>query len=238
MPIYFTSPQENQEKLSKKILPKKNLEYALLTYAQILDGCPGSIYWKDINGVYLGRNSFAAQIMYNHKLLDNTDPESIIGKTDFDLFDIKTAAQHQKQDRRVMATKKPITAEETTTLPSGRTLYFISTKKPLFDESNSVVGVLCISIDITEQKHLKQELQQAKLDLAIQKLGITPRELDCIDQLLLGKTATEMAKILNISPRTAETHLEHIKNKLGCFKKSELITKLIKIGFTQGVHVL
>ncbi len=60
---------------------------------------------------------------------------------------------------------------------------------------------------------------------------LTKKELNCIDYLLLGKTANEIAKILNLSPRTVEGHLNNLKNKLGCYSKSELIATLFKKGF-------
>ncbi len=72
----------------------------------------------------------------------------------------------------------------------------------------------------------------------IKRFGLTPRELDCVYQLLLGKTSVEIAHALALSPRTAESHLDHIKNKLGCFKKSELIGVLIKGGFSPQQNLL
>ncbi len=53
-------------------------------------------------------------------------------------------------------------------------------------------------------------------------------ELDCARYLLMGKPMREIAEELLISPRTVETHIENIKNKLGCNKKSEVISKLLK----------
>lgn len=64
-----------------------------------------------------------------------------------------------------------------------------------------------------------------------QQLGLTVRELHCVDHLLLGKTGPEIAKALSLSPRTVETHLLNLKNKLSCNSKSELINRLIKLGF-------
>lgn len=66
----------------------------------------------------------------------------------------------------------------------------------------------------------------------------TKKELRCIDHLLLGKTANEIARILNLSPRTVEGHLNNLKNKLGCYKKSELIATLFKKGFLPHQELL
>jgi DNA-binding CsgD family transcriptional regulator len=58
------------------------------------------------------------------------------------------------------------------------------------------------------------------------KIKVTRREAECIYYLMQGKTAKETAKILKISPRTVETHLEHVRNKAGCHNKMNLIGKL------------
>ncbi len=53
-------------------------------------------------------------------------------------------------------------------------------------------------------------------------LYLTNRELDCINYLSRGKTAEEIAIILNISRRTVETHINNIKNKMNCFTQFRL----------------
>jgi DNA-binding CsgD family transcriptional regulator len=68
------------------------------------------------------------------------------------------------------------------------------------------------------------------LDLSSQ---FSKRELECIKYFLLGKSMREIGEQLFISPRTVETHLENIKIKMGCSKKSDLIPILLKIKFVQ-----
>lgn len=58
------------------------------------------------------------------------------------------------------------------------------------------------------------------------------REIDCIKLLLEGKTALEAGKILYISSRTVEKHLDNIRLKLNCHKKSAIIEILLKNGFS------
>jgi len=53
---------------------------------------------------------------------------------------------------------------------------------------------------------------------------ITKREAECLCYLTFGKTGKEIARILKISPRTVESHLNTLKGKLNCITKSELIT--------------
>lgn len=55
---------------------------------------------------------------------------------------------------------------------------------------------------------------------------ITKRELECLYWTCLGKSADEVAIILNISRRTVEAHFENLKSKLDCVNKTQVIHKV------------
>jgi DNA-binding CsgD family transcriptional regulator len=52
---------------------------------------------------------------------------------------------------------------------------------------------------------------------------ISDREMSCIELLMAGISANESAKILGISKRTVEKHVENVKQKIGHNSKGELI---------------
>jgi DNA-binding CsgD family transcriptional regulator len=54
----------------------------------------------------------------------------------------------------------------------------------------------------------------------------SPKERECIELFLAGKTASEIALEIKRSVRTIEHRIETIKNKLGCKSRSELFTRL------------
>lgn len=60
------------------------------------------------------------------------------------------------------------------------------------------------------------------------KYKLTHRQLDCAKYLLKGMKYHEIATKLHLSVRTVETHMEYLKDKLGCRNKTELILKLSK----------
>jgi DNA-binding CsgD family transcriptional regulator len=80
--------------------------------------------------------------------------------------------------------------------------------------------------------HLRLYLE--KIQQGLTKFGpslfpnLTNRELDCIQFLILGSTANEMANTMGISQRTVEMHLNSTRNKLGCTKKSSIIKTLME----------
>lgn len=47
--------------------------------------------------------------------------------------------------------------------------------------------------------------------------NLSEREIECLQWLIKGKTAGEIAVILQISKRTVEKHMLNIKEKLGCY---------------------
>lgn len=67
--------------------------------------------------------------------------------------------------------------------------------------------------------------------------GLTTRELDCIPMILSGKTMREMAKTLNISPRTIENHLSSLKIKMNAKNKEVLIIKLMKLNLSRFISL-
>lgn len=62
-----------------------------------------------------------------------------------------------------------------------------------------------------------------------QQLQLSKRQADCMNYALLGKTAKEIARALNLSPRTVEEHLTILKQKLGCSNKMQLISLFAKV---------
>lgn len=118
----------------------------------ILMCIPGYVYWKDLNGVYLGCNQMEAE------LAGLKSPEEMIGKTDYDFPWKNIASILKKTDERIIQRRISEELIETPTLSDGRTMVMLTRKSPLYDENNNVVGIIGVSIDITDRK-TKEELQ-------------------------------------------------------------------------------
>ena len=63
----------------------------------------------------------------------------------------------------------------------------------------------------------------------------TRREAECMVWLLKGNTIMNIATILNLSPRTVEYYMRHMKAKIGCRTKFELIDLVRASDFTKYV---
>src|SRR6266849_7507210 len=72
-------------------------------------------------------------------------------------------AQVSRRDRQVLETTQPsMNVEEILIKSDGRTHYGLSSKVPLFDANESVIGVISCSVDVTAQKRTEAELRDAR----------------------------------------------------------------------------
>jgi DNA-binding CsgD family transcriptional regulator len=65
---------------------------------------------------------------------------------------------------------------------------------------------------------------------APEDVQLTPRELECLQWTMQGKTAWEVGKILGISEQTAARHLNNATRKLDCTSKHQAVLKALRLG--------
>lgn len=63
---------------------------------------------------------------------------------------------------------------------------------------------------------------------------LTPREIECLQWAAAGKTDWEISSILSIAERTAHTHIEQAKKKLGVHTRVQAVVKAF---LTNIIHV-
>lgn len=83
-------------------------------------------------------------------------------------------------------------------------------------------------IELESRKKFFNYIAQA--NAKVERLGaLSTREHQCLELILKGRTAKEIATILNISVRTVEIHMRNLKLKTGCRHKSELIQNFFDV---------
>jgi two-component system, OmpR family, aerobic respiration control sensor histidine kinase ArcB len=123
----------------------------------IIEHVPASIYWKDINSVILGGSKLHTE------LTGFTDSKAVIGKTDFDFAWKDQAEGIQENDRFVMQNNQMVSFEERAKLSDDSMHIFLTQKSPLKGKFEKIIGVLGVSIDITELKKTQKKLKRSKL---------------------------------------------------------------------------
>lgn len=126
---------------------------------QLIDVIPASIYWKDKDGRYLGCNEYMLRKLAGCTL------ESIIGKTDYQMLWKAQANKLREVDQRVIQSAKSNTLVEEIVTIDGILHIFLSSKRPMFDENKKVIGIIGVSIDITEQKKTEELLVDSNRSL-------------------------------------------------------------------------
>ena len=128
-------------------------DFEELKYLQeIMASVPGSIYWKDKNGVYLGCND------YMLKATGLKSKEDIIGKTDVELWP-KRAGVLKYNDDQVIKTGKQIETEESVFL-GGKERFFTVVKMPLKNKKGEIIGVIGNSLEVTRLINQKNKFEK------------------------------------------------------------------------------
>jgi len=147
--------------LRANIKRRKKLELALSNQLEfdkvLLDTIPNPIYYKNVEGKFLGCNIAFANLV-------SKDRNEVIGKSAFDFFPYEIALKNTKIDQELMQTFCTSTSEFTFYTPSNNMKHIILNKAVYKNIDGSVGGIVCIMDDITERVQQKQFLiQQSKL---------------------------------------------------------------------------
>lgn len=113
----------------------------------VLDNSTSVIYLKDLEGRALLVNK-------RFEALFGVRMESVVGKTDFDLFDAERAHAFRVNDEKVIASMTAMEFEEIAPHQDGLHTY-LSIKAPVFDENGNVACLCGISTDITDRKRIE-----------------------------------------------------------------------------------
>lgn len=175
----------------------------------IIDAINSSIYWKDLNGVYLGCNKY----LLNIAGLNNR--EDIIGKNDHELPWKENADRLIETDEIAIKTGY-FYGEQVATMANGKAEIFLTTKTQLVDGKGKLIGIIGSSIVITPQKNAAVKQQQLILDEQIRVL-----------QLIGGSMAHELRTPL-AAINLAAAALEAVLPNLFEGYKLALSNKLIK----------
>jgi PAS domain-containing protein len=116
----------------------------------IIAKIPGHVYWLSRDNIYLGCNDSQAE---DFKLKSR---DEIIGKTNEELLPLAEAQELNKINVSVMETEIPFEGEECASFIQNRYGNYLTHKTPLYDIHGKVIGLLGISIDITDRKRAEQ----------------------------------------------------------------------------------
>lgn len=123
----------------------------------MMDHVPDMIYFKDCDSKFIMMNKAAA----DWQGLDS--PEDVVGHSDLETYSAEDAQRMRDDELQIMETGVPLMVEEPETKKDGSKAWVSTTKVPLRNENNEIVGIFGISRDITLHKEAEiRETQYAE----------------------------------------------------------------------------
>lgn len=203
--------------------------------------CPVSVYGKSLELRLASANGYQL-VAHNVTAL-----QEILGMSMYELLGITAGNEIVNNDTQILYQKKTLYfIEETAKTGYGYKGFYrpyFSIKTILNDSANNIVGIFGLScaINSTSLAQFTKILNELSIIPTTAILPIitlpflnnhfktlTPRERECVYYLVRGKSYKGIANILNISDRTVQTHIEHIKEKLGCYKRANIVEKVFE----------
>jgi diguanylate cyclase (GGDEF)-like protein/PAS domain S-box-containing protein len=138
-------------------------------------------FFKDLGSRFLLVSAgFLAALARGRRL------EDVVGKTDFDIFSAPHALAALEDEQRVIATGQPMLAKvERETFHDRADVWVSTSKMPLLDEHDNIVGTWGISRDITAQIEAEQALVYQTLHDSVTGLANRVALMDRLAQALL-----------------------------------------------------
>ncbi|MEH6681932.1 MAG: PAS domain-containing protein [Sediminicola sp.] len=120
----------------------------------LIDNLPLNIFVKDLD---------SRKTLVNRSECEYVgvkDPSELIGKSDFDLYERKTAQMSRDEDLLVINSLSPILGKETLHVKKdGKQTTFLTSKIPLLGPNGKAKGIIGFSLDISESKQKEAEMR-------------------------------------------------------------------------------
>ncbi|HET9133610.1 MAG TPA: PAS domain-containing protein [Gemmatimonadales bacterium] len=159
-------------------------------FRRALDEVPAYVYMKDRDSRYTYGNAQTLDLF-------GVTAEALVGSGDERFFPPEATARLRAIDRRVIRgehTREEVVVER----PDGTRQVYVEVKSPMMDlaRPDRVVGILGISIDISELRRLEEQLQQA---VRLESIG-----------RLAGGVAHDFNNMLGVILGRAELAISHV----------------------------
>ena len=126
----------------------------------MVDNIPDFIYVKDTDCRMVFDNiAHAVALGAGH-------PDEVVGKTDFDFFPEEAARAYNEADQEALESGQVIRGEEVYTDPTGDERWLLTTRVPLRDPEEKVMGIVGVSHDVTNS--LQPQIEQKGQELALE----------------------------------------------------------------------
>lgn len=220
--LHDVTERKKAERALKESEQKIKQAYKLLQL--VIDTIPARIFWKDNDLTYIGCNHLFARDAGFQR------PEELIGLDDYDMPWQEQAELYRKDDFQVIVSGNPkLNYEEPQTTTDGKHLWLSTSKVPLRDTNDAIVGLLGTYEDISHRKQTEEKL------LKVQKLESLGRLAGGIAHNFNNILMTIMGNIsfAKMEVSTTDKIYERLTNaENGCLKAKDLCQQFLT--FSKG----
>ena len=124
----------------------------------LIENIPDCIYTKDL----LLRKTLANNAEV--KILGVNSEEEVLGKDDYSFYSKEAADIFAEDDRSIIETGNPILFKEELGIDNfGKKRWLLTSKIPLRDKNNAIIGIVGISHNITKNKQYEELIQNERI---------------------------------------------------------------------------
>ncbi|MEO8391604.1 MAG: PAS domain-containing sensor histidine kinase, partial [Chloroflexota bacterium] len=125
----------------------------------LIDAIPANVYIKDTQSRFVDANLETALQMGVKTAND------LIGKTDFDFFSPALAGKYFANEQAILQSGQPLRNLEEVSFDhrTQQENWLLTTEVPILDTQDKVIGLVGISLDITERKHSQEQITQERM---------------------------------------------------------------------------
>jgi two-component system, OmpR family, aerobic respiration control sensor histidine kinase ArcB len=137
---------------------------SIVDYYEDIIGCmPGNVYWFNENGLASGCNQNVLR-MFGFRSISEFRGLDFYAMGKVGNWSQEATESFKQDTLEVLRTGRSRLNIEELPIPDGegKLTYFLTSRVPLFDRSGKILGVVGISIDITERKQMEEALVKAK----------------------------------------------------------------------------
>jgi PAS domain S-box-containing protein len=138
---------------------RQQVEFQSYFLSLIIDNIPFPMFYKGLDGKYLGFNKPFAEYIGKPK-------EEIIGKTAFEIFDKKQAEIFYQKDLELYNSGQGQIYETEIAYPTGKKLNVVFHKSVFFDMDQKPFGIIGVYFDITERVKAEQIIKRQLEEMA------------------------------------------------------------------------
>jgi PAS domain S-box-containing protein len=210
---------------------RKRAEEALqsseIKYRSLAENLEQRVFLKDTELRYVAANQRFCQAL-------GRSEADIVGKTDRELYPLDLAVKYEADDQRVLRDDRRAELEEENVIQGrSRTVRVIRT--PVKDERGSVVGVLGMFWDVTEQRQLENKVRQVqKMEAVGQLAGGVAHDFNNLLTVILGNVSLLRAHRM---PEEVENELLRTTEK-AALRAAELTSKLLGFSRRTGLRLV